>query len=141
MATLRLNKQLYTDINRLKLLNKSDEHGRFILEESPFDDDDIHEDGPSTATGGNRCITITGRIFPNTKIYNQGSYRIRLSLTPNYPSEPPTVKFITRIYHPNVATDGEKVQNLMNHRLEILFQAFSAMNYWIYSVDGRAQNP
>jgi hypothetical protein len=67
MATTQLNKKLYTEITRLKLLNKSDSRPRFILEQSPFNEDDDDDDDDRND------VVIVGRIFPNSEIYNQVS--------------------------------------------------------------------
>jgi len=106
MATSQLNKKLFTDINRLKLLNKSDSRPRFILNQSPFDEDD--DDNEQFAAASRKDTIIAGQIFPDSAIYNQGSFQIEMKLTPTYPLDPPEVRFITPIYHPNVARDGKK---------------------------------
>jgi ubiquitin-protein ligase len=90
------------------LLSKSDSQTRFILEQSPFSEDG--EDEEVLSLNGNRDDPIIiGRIFPNSEIYNQGSYRIEIKVSRPYPMYPPaTIRLLTRIYHPNVAKDGKK---------------------------------
>jgi len=105
MATSRLNKALWTDITRLKLLTKPNAPVNFILEKSPFDD----EEEENTAEARNKYVVI-GRILPESNIYNESAFRIEMKLTLQYPREPPEVRFLTPVYHPNVATDG-KTQN------------------------------
>ena len=44
---------------------------------------------------------------PNTP-YDGGAFRLKLRFPEEYPFKPPTVKFLTKIYHPNVTcSDGE----------------------------------
>lgn len=114
MAALKLNKQLYTNINGLKLINKSELHGCFILDQSPFDDEEL-----STGSASSEEVAAVGRIFPNTEIYNQGSYEIKLTFTSSYPHAPPKVKFLTKIYHPNIADDGEKERKKCDNTLTV----------------------
>lgn len=98
----RLNKTLWTNVCRLKLLTKADAPVRFILETTPFDDwDEVEPTLPSDE------YCITGRIFPQSEIYKESSFRIEMKLTIKYPQEPPIVRFITPIYHPNIEKDGK----------------------------------
>jgi ubiquitin-protein ligase len=99
--TSLLNKPLWNNITRLKLLNKPDGPVKFILEKSPFDEEEMDAAAP-------KDIIITGRILPDSKIYREGAYRIEMKLLPSYPCNPPEVRFLTPIYHPNVGQDGKK---------------------------------
>ena len=102
MTEPRLNKRLYTDINRLKLLDRENAPTRFRLQQSPFPDD---EEALEAAQQKPEFI-ITGQIFPQSNIYNQRSYLIEMKLTKLFPIEPPEVRFLTPIYHPNVSVEG-----------------------------------
>ena len=104
--TSRLNKALWINITRLKLLPKSDAPVRFILEKSPFDD----EEEEQIAVDRDEYV-VTGRIFPNADIYKEGAFRIEMKLTSKYPIEPPVVRFLTPVYHPNVAMDGKTIDS------------------------------
>lgn len=99
----RLNKALWSNVTRLKLLTNPNAPVKFILEHNPFDDED-EENETSTRDE----YIVIGQIFPNAEIYKQGAYRIEMKLTLNYPAEPPVVRFLTPIYHPNIAKDGKK---------------------------------
>ncbi|ORY78478.1 ubiquitin-conjugating enzyme/RWD-like protein [Leucosporidium creatinivorum] len=46
---------------------------------------------------------ITG---PPTSSYKDGKFKIDITFPLEYPFKSPTVKFVTRIYHPNVTDDG-----------------------------------
>lgn len=102
MSQSRLNKKLYTDITRLKLLDTASASPRFRVENTPFtgDEDDNVLDQERTD------YFITGRIFPNSEIFNERSYLIEMKLTRTFPVDPPEVRFQTPIYHPNIGTDG-----------------------------------
>jgi ubiquitin-protein ligase len=106
MGESKLNKQLYTDVNRLRLCNKSDAPVRFILDKSPFNEEGEQEEAAATASSSKEII-ILGRIFPNSEIYKDGAYQIEMKLTSTYPFDPPEVRFVTKIYHPNVGQDGK----------------------------------
>jgi ubiquitin-conjugating enzyme E2 T len=46
---------------------------------------------------------ITG---PEETPYSEGIFRLEVSIPPRYPFEPPKVRFITPIYHPNIDDGG-----------------------------------
>jgi ubiquitin-protein ligase len=104
--TNRLNKALWTNITRLKLLAKSGETVPFILEKHPFDD----EEEEKAAAARNEYVII-GRILPESEIYKESAFRIEMKLTLQYPQEPPEVRFLTPVYHPNVEPNGKPVNN------------------------------
>jgi ubiquitin-protein ligase len=104
MSESKLNKALYTDIQKLKLCSKNDAPVRFLLDKSPFNDDD-QDDEMSNAAKTDDYV-ILGRIFPDSYIYNQGAYQIEMKLTNTFPFDPPEVRFITPVYHPHVGKDG-----------------------------------
>jgi ubiquitin-protein ligase len=105
MTNARLNKELYTDIQKLKLCSKSDAPVRFLLDKSPFNDDD--DDEMANARKPDEDSIVLGRIFPNSDIYNQGAYQIEIKLIKTFPIDPPEVRFNTSIYHPNVLKNGK----------------------------------
>ncbi|CAF0914892.1 unnamed protein product [Adineta steineri] len=106
----KLDKELYLDINKLRRLNLTTEP-KFILESQPFNSDDEEE-----ASATSKDIIVTGRIFPNSDIYKNGSYKIEMKLTPTFPFDPPEVRFLTKIYHPNVGQDGKLCHELLNKK-------------------------
>jgi ubiquitin-protein ligase len=97
----QLNKALWTNMTKLKLLNKDNASVRFILDKSPFDEED------NESTTEQNVYVIIGRIFPNSEIFKEYSIQIEMKLTSNYPIEPPEVRLITPIYHPNVDKNGK----------------------------------
>ncbi|CAF1462270.1 unnamed protein product [Adineta ricciae] len=103
----RLNKELYFQITKLKLCQDAKSDVKFVLESSPFDNDDDDDDDNEKITGASsNCPTIIGRIFPNSSVYREGSFRIEITLPTMYPSDPPEIRFLTPIYHISVADDG-----------------------------------
>lgn len=111
MSSERLNKALWTDINKLKQLN-AETDPKFILDQSPFSEQE--ETGGASAITSKELI-ITGRILPDSEIYKDGAYQIELKLPTTYPHDPPAVRFITKIYHPNVDKDGKKKKGNLNN--------------------------
>ncbi|CAF1207719.1 unnamed protein product [Adineta steineri] len=91
-------KRLHVEVTRLKSIGPhSESKVKFIVDTNPFNDDDYNN---------NSSLKLTGRILPNSDIYNQSSFRIEIK-TPQFPMRPPEVRIITPIYHPNVDTTGQ----------------------------------
>ena len=104
MSGARLNKELWIEVGKLKNLNANSDP-KFIVDKTPFDDLDEDEDVQAASAVGKEYV-ILGKIIPNSNIYKEGAYQIEMKLTSTFPIEPPTIRFITKIYHPNVSTEG-----------------------------------
>ena len=44
---------------------------------------------------------------PEDSPYAGGIFKFKIIFTDNYPMKPPRVEFITKMFHPNIATNGE----------------------------------
>ena len=42
---------------------------------------------------------------PKNSCYEKGKFKLLLEFPDNYPDEPPNIKFVTKIYHPNISID------------------------------------
>lgn len=52
-------------------------------------------------------------VSPAGTPYAGGFFRVKLILSKNFPSEPPKGFFLTKIFHPNVAQNGEICVNTL----------------------------
>lgn len=42
---------------------------------------------------------------PNKSCFENGLFKLLLTFPKNYPEDPPKIKFVTKIYHPNISLD------------------------------------
>ena len=50
---------------------------------------------------------------PEGTPYEHGAFRMRLYISSDYPNVPPSARFLTKIFHPNVSTSGDVCVNVL----------------------------
>jgi len=70
----------------------------------------LQTDPPQGVTGAPKAddlFTWQAVIFgPDDSAWEGGTFKLELSFTEDYPNKPPAVKFLTKLFHPNVYTNG-----------------------------------
>lgn len=68
----------------------------------------------------NQCIIIIIIITPSRRPaetpFEDGTFKLILEFDESYPNKPPTVRFISRMFHPNVYTDGKLCLDILQNR-------------------------
>jgi ubiquitin-conjugating enzyme E2 D len=71
---------------------------------------DFLKDPPTNCSAGPEgedIFTWTARILgPKQSVYEGGVFELKIDFPEKYPFKPPKIKFITRIYHPNINMGG-----------------------------------
>jgi ubiquitin-protein ligase len=89
----------------------------FIVDHGPLCETLQASSGSSAASSKlPQDIIIEGRILPKLEPYCQCSFRIRFTLSHDYPFEPPKLRFLDPMYHPNIDTSGKLCSRLLNER-------------------------
>lgn len=78
---------------------------------------DLENDPPPNCSAGpkdDNMYNWTATIFgPPDSPYAGGTFFLSVTFTDNYPFTPPKFKFITKIYHPNIAPDGRICMDIL----------------------------
>ncbi|KAI5420269.1 Ubiquitin-conjugating enzyme E2 2, variant 2, partial [Lathyrus oleraceus] len=63
--------------------------------------------GISGAPQDNNIMLWNAVIFgPDDTPWDGGTFKLTLQFTEDYPNKPPTVRFVSRMFHPNIYADG-----------------------------------
>lgn len=61
-------------------------------------------------------ILLTELTFLADTPFEDGSFRLTLTFTDSYPNKPPTVRFVSRMFHPNIYNNGELCLDILQNR-------------------------
>ena len=70
----------------------------------------LQEDPPAGVSGApteNNILQWNAVIFgPSETVFEDGTFKLVLQFTEEYPNKPPQVKFQSKMFHPNIYADG-----------------------------------
>jgi ubiquitin-conjugating enzyme E2 A len=64
---------------------------------------------------------------PNDTVWEGACLRLSLSFPPTYPNHPPTVKFITPMFHPNVYRSGDICLDILQNNWSPVYSVSSVL--------------
>lgn len=80
----------------------------------------IQEDPPSGVSGApteDNIMVWNALIFgPSETPFEDGTFKLKLVFSEEYPNRPPMVKFISDMFHPNVYADGSICIDILQNR-------------------------
>lgn len=80
----------------------------------------LQEDPPAGVIGApteDNILVWEAVIFgPQDTPFEDGTFKLTLEFTEEYPNKPPTVKFVSKMFHPNVYADGSICLDILQNR-------------------------
>ncbi|KAK6913227.1 Ubiquitin-conjugating enzyme E2, partial [Dillenia turbinata] len=80
----------------------------------------LQQDPPAGISGAphdNNIMLWNAVIFgPDDTPWDGGTFKLTLQFTEDYPNKPPTVRFISRMFHPNIYTDGSICLDILQNQ-------------------------
>ncbi|CAN8264635.1 unnamed protein product [Cochlearia groenlandica] len=65
----------------------------------------------------NNILLWNALIFgPNESPWEGGTFKMTLQFTEDYPNKPPTVRFVSRMFHPNIYADGSICLDILQNQ-------------------------
>lgn len=65
----------------------------------------------------NCCVPAFRAPSPDDTPWEDGTFRLQLEFTEDYPNKAPTVKFVTKLFHPNVYADGSICLDILQNQV------------------------
>uniref|UniRef100_A0A8C8CNP3 E2 ubiquitin-conjugating enzyme n=1 Tax=Oncorhynchus tshawytscha TaxID=74940 RepID=A0A8C8CNP3_ONCTS len=80
----------------------------------------LQEDPPTGVSGApseNNIMLWNAVIFgPVATPFEDGTFKLVIEFSEEYPNKPPTVRFISKMFHPNVYADGSICLDILQNR-------------------------
>lgn len=80
----------------------------------------LQEDPPTGVSGAptdNNILIWNAVIFgPHDTPFEDGTFKLTIEFTEEYPNKPPTVRFVSKMFHPNVYADGGICLDILQNR-------------------------
>ncbi|KAL6178101.1 hypothetical protein ACLB2K_049620 [Fragaria x ananassa] len=80
----------------------------------------LQQDPPAGISGAPQDNNITlwnAVIFgPDDTPWDGGTFKLTLQFTEDYPNKPPTVRFVSRMFHPNIYADGSICLDILQNQ-------------------------
>nr|CAG4635811.1 EOG090X0GZZ [Artemia franciscana] len=80
----------------------------------------LQEDPPDSVSGAptENDIMIWNAVIsgPYETLHEGGIFELTLEFTEEYPNEPPTVKFVSEMFHPNIYNNGKICLDILRDR-------------------------
>lgn len=59
---------------------------------------------------------FTSVLRPHDTPFEDGTFKLTIEFTEEYPNKPPTVRFVSKMFHPNVYADGGICLDILQNR-------------------------
>ncbi|KAH3675076.1 hypothetical protein WICMUC_002908 [Wickerhamomyces mucosus] len=84
-------------------------------------------DGVSATPQSDNVMLCAIIIGPAETPFEDGTFRLSINFDEQYPNKPPSVKFISQMFHPNVYASGELCLDILQNRWSPTFDVASIL--------------
>ena len=64
---------------------------------------------------------------PEDSMWEGGIFTLRLHFSEDYPSKPPSIKFLTKMFHPNIYNDGSICLDILKEKWSPVYDVLSVL--------------
>ncbi len=64
---------------------------------------------------------------PDDSIWEGGIFTLRMDFSEDYPSKPPQIKFLTKMFHPNIYNDGNICLDILKDKWSPVYDVVSIL--------------
>ncbi|KAK7411466.1 hypothetical protein VNO78_02899 [Psophocarpus tetragonolobus] len=86
----------------------------------------LQQDPPAGISGApqdNNIMLWNAVIFgPDDTPWDGGTFKLTLQFTEDYPNKPPTVRFVSRMFHPNIYADGSICLDILQNKWSPIYE-------------------
>ncbi|KAF5449685.1 hypothetical protein F2P56_030106 [Juglans regia] len=87
----------------------------------------LQQDPPAGISGApqdNNIMLWNAVIFgPDDTSWDGGTFKLTLQFMEDYPNKPPTVRFVSRMFHPNIYADGSICLDILQNQWSPIYDA------------------
>ena len=62
------------------------------------------------------CVNNFKSQIVNLSLFQDGTFKLTLEFSEEYPNKPPVVKFLSKMFHPNIYADGGICLDILQNR-------------------------
>ena len=101
---------------------------RRLLKDLKKMNDDKTQEGIQATPAGDSLFNWEAVIFgPDDTVWEGGVFNLIIEFSDDYPNKAPKVKFVTKMFHPNIYNDGSICLDILSHMWSPVYDVSSIL--------------